>query len=128
AAGGSRQIDPERFTVTDVGAIAVTAPEMLRTGFIWFWVEADGETVAEQYLTFDTPPLEGEPGFSPSDELVAHQWSGGVAAHGASDWVSGYGRGYFEYEVAVPEQVRTGEASEATLVLEVASAQTDGIF
>ncbi|WP_156225860.1 glycoside hydrolase family 2 TIM barrel-domain containing protein [Pseudactinotalea suaedae] len=127
ADSGSQPIAPDRYTVSDAGTISLTAPERVRNGFIWFWLEVDGETVAEQYLTYDTPPREGETGFSPSD-VVAHEWTGGVASHGTADWVSGYGRGYFEYEVPVPEVIRSGEATEATLLLEVASAQTAGVY
>ncbi|UFU03092.1 carboxypeptidase regulatory-like domain-containing protein [Ruania suaedae] len=127
AASGSQTIDPERYTVTDAGTVSVTTPPELRAGYLWFWIEADGETAAEQYLTFDTPVGAGEPGFSPS-QVLDQQWSGGAATHGNSDWVSGYGRGYFEYEVDVPEEVRTGQATEATLVMEVASAQPAGRF
>ncbi|WP_159618954.1 sugar-binding domain-containing protein [Ruania rhizosphaerae] len=127
ADSGSQPIDPERYTVTDAGTVSLTTPEELRVGYLWFWIEADGETAAEQYLTFDTPVPANEEGFSPSD-VLDQQWSGGVAAHGQADWVSGYGRGYFDYEVAVPEEVRTGQAGDATLVMEVASAQPAGRF
>ncbi|MBZ2197895.1 glycoside hydrolase family 2 TIM barrel-domain containing protein [Occultella gossypii] len=127
AGGGSRAIAPERYTVTDTGTVAVTTPEDLRVGYVWFWIEVDGETVAEQYLTFDTPSGDGEAGFSPTD-VAGQEWTGGAAAHGDSDWVAGYGSGYFEYEVPVPAEIRTGAEDEATLVLEVASAQTPGVY
>jgi hypothetical protein len=126
---GSRAVDPARYTVTEAGTVSVTAPAELRVGYLWIWVEADGKTIAENYLTFDTPGQDGESGFSPSD-LVAREWTGGALAHsnGGSDWVTGYGRGFFEYEVEVPDDLRTGQAREATLIAEVASAQAPGVY
>ncbi len=124
---GAQGIDAERYTVTEAGTISVSTPEHLRNGYVWFWIEVDGETAAEQYLTFDTPGEESEAGFSPTD-VADHAWTGGVATHGSSDWVTGYGRGHFDYDVTVPEEVRSGQADEATLVLEVASAQADGRY
>ncbi len=129
AGGGSRAIAPTRYTSVEAGTVSVTAPDELRNGYLWVWLEAGGETVAENYLTFDTPGPGGEPGFSPGD-VAAQDWTGGALAQttGGADWVTGYGRGYFEYEVAVPDEVRTGAVREATLVAEVAAAQAPGRY
>ncbi|MEQ4209429.1 glycoside hydrolase family 2 TIM barrel-domain containing protein [Actinopolymorpha sp. B9G3] len=129
AGGGSRSIDPALYTVSDAGTVSVTAPDELRVGYLWVWLEVDGKTVAENYLTFDTPGPDGESDFSPS-HVTAQAWTGGAQAQttGGSDWVTGYGRGYFEYKVQVPEEVRTGRAYTATLIAEVASAQAPGWY
>lgn len=123
---GSQPVDPERYTVTDVGTIDVTVPQQLAAGHVWFWLEAGGETVAENYLTYDTPVVV-DGGFSPS-AVTDQSWTGGAVAHGAADWVTGYGRGHFTYEVPVPEELRTGQVDEGTLLLEVASAQAGGVY
>ncbi|MCL3862142.1 carboxypeptidase regulatory-like domain-containing protein [Actinotalea sp. K2] len=127
--GGSRTISPTRYTSSEAGTISVTAPDELRAGYVWVWVEADGTTVAENYLTFDTPGPEAETGFSPGD-VFAQEWTGGARAQttGGSDWVTGLGRGFFEYEIEVPEGVRTGQETQATFVAEVASAQAAGTY
>ncbi|KAB8196803.1 hypothetical protein FH608_008925 [Nonomuraea phyllanthi] len=125
--GGSRPVAPARYGVTEAGTVSVTAPAELRVGHVWIWLEAGGRTVAENYLTFDTPGPADEPGF-PAGEVTAQQWTGGAQAHttGGSDWVTGYGRGYFEYTVKVP--AGTGRGRGATLVAEVASAQARGWY
>ncbi|MEU6713500.1 glycoside hydrolase family 2 TIM barrel-domain containing protein [Nonomuraea sp. NPDC046802] len=122
--GGSRPVAPARYTVSDAGTVSVTVPDRLRTGYVWIWLEAGGKTSGENYLTFDTPVPDG--GFSPGD-VTAQQWTGGAQARttGGSDWVTGHGRGYFDYEVKVPQEVRKGRA---TLVAEVASAQARGWY
>ncbi|MEV0616742.1 sugar-binding domain-containing protein [Nonomuraea sp. NPDC050404] len=119
---GSRPVTPARYGVTDAGTVSVTAPAKLRAGHLWIWLEAGGKTVAENYLTFDTPVQDG--GFSPGD-VTAQEWTGGAQAHttGGSDWVTGRGRGYFEYEVKAPVH-----GGPATLVAEVASAQARGWY
>lgn len=129
AGGGSRPFAPTRYTSVEAGTVSVAAPGELRNGYLWVWLEADGETVAENYLTFDTPGPDDETGFSPGD-VAAHSWTGGALTQttGGSDWITGYGRGYFEYEVEVPEEIRTGAAREATLVAEVAAAQAPGKY
>jgi hypothetical protein len=120
AGEGSRPVAPSRYGVSDAGSVSVVAPEKLRVGYVWIWVEAQGRTAAENYLTFDTPGPIAETGFSPGS-VTEQQWTGGAQAQttGGSDWVTGYGRGYFEYKVDVPDDVRHG----ATLVAELASAQ-----
>ena len=126
AAEGSQQISPERYTVTDVDTVEVQAPDELRSGYLWFWIEIDGETIAENYLTYDVP--NEEPGvFSPLAP-TDYAWSGGteVSQADGSDSVTGYGRGHFEYEMSVPEGI--AEQERATLVLEVAAAQPDGWY
>ncbi|MEO3791872.1 glycoside hydrolase family 2 TIM barrel-domain containing protein [Nonomuraea sp. B10E15] len=125
AGGGSREVAPARYTVTDAGTVSVTAPAGLRAGHLWIWLEAGGRTLAENYLTFDSPG--GETGF-PAGEVTAQEWTGGAQASttGGSDRVTGHGRGYFEYEVKVPEKLRG--ARGATLVAEVASAQARGWY
>ncbi|MGW0202050.1 glycoside hydrolase family 2 TIM barrel-domain containing protein [Nonomuraea sp. NPDC003201] len=129
AGGGSRPVAPSRYGVSDAGTVSVTAPGELRAGHLWIWLEAGGRTVAENYLTFDTPGPDGETGF-PAGEVTAQEWTGGAQARttGGSDWVTGYGRGYFEYKVKVPEEVRTGRARGATLVAEIAAAQARGWY
>ncbi|WP_433441284.1 sugar-binding domain-containing protein [Nonomuraea sp. CA-141351] len=125
--GGSRPIAPARYTVTDAGTVSVTAPAGLRVGYLWIWLDTGGgKTVAENYLTFDAPGPDGETGFSPG-AVSAQSWTGGAQARttGGSDWVTGQGRGYFEYEVPVPQAARSGGA---TLVAEVASAQSRGWY
>lgn len=126
AAEGSQQISPERYTVTDADTVEVQAPDELRSGYLWFWIEIDGETIAENYLTYDVPN-EGPAAFSPLTP-TDYAWSGGTEVSDAdgSDSVTGYGRGHFEYEMSVPEGVL--EQEQATLVLEVAAAQPDGWY
>ncbi|MEV6889482.1 glycoside hydrolase family 2 TIM barrel-domain containing protein [Kribbella sp. NPDC051137] len=125
AGQGSRPVSPSRYGVSDAGTVSVAAPAKLRVGYVWIWIEAQGKTTAENYLTFDTPGPVGEAGFSPGN-VVSQEWTGGAQARttGGSDWVTGYGRGYFEYKVDVPNDVRDG----ATLVAEVASAQAPGWY
>ncbi|MFI7455357.1 glycoside hydrolase family 2 TIM barrel-domain containing protein [Nonomuraea sp. NPDC049714] len=125
--GGSRPFAPERYTVTDAGTVSVTAPAKLRNGYVWIWLDTGGRTVAENYLTFDAPAPDG--GFSPG-AVTAQEWTGGAQARttGGSDWVTGYGRGHFEYEVQLPEKVRTGRPRGATLIAEVAAAQPRGWY
>ncbi|GAB3437376.1 hypothetical protein GCM10027569_92250 [Flindersiella endophytica] len=129
AGGGARPVDPERYTVTDAGTISIQAPASLRVGYLWVWLEAGGRTIAENYLTYDTPGPANEAAFAPS-KPAERSWTGGAEAFtaGGSDWVTGRGRGYFEYEVKVPDEVRNGTVKVATLVAEVASAQAEGWY
>ncbi|MEV0164377.1 glycoside hydrolase family 2 TIM barrel-domain containing protein [Nonomuraea fuscirosea] len=124
AGGGSRPVAPARYTVTDAGVVTVTVPGELLTGYVWIWLDADGRTAAENTLTFDTPAPGG--GFSPG-AVSAQEWTGGAQAQttGGADWVTGHGRGYFEYEAEVP---KTAARSGATLIAEVASAQSRGWY
>lgn len=122
-ATGSRAISATRYAVTDAGSVSVAAPQRLRNGYLWVWLEANGHTVAENYLTFDTPGRDA--GFTAS-EPVSRSWTGGADSYTAegADSVTGFGRGYFEYKVAVPERAEKG----ATVIAEVAAAQAKGWY
>lgn len=123
AGSGSRVVAPTQYTVTDAGTVSVTAPQQLRVGYLWVWLEANGRTVAENYLTFDTSSHDA--GFKAS-EPSARSWTGGADAYTAdgADSVTGLGHGYFEYEVPVPD----GSDRGATVIAEVAAAQAKGWY
>ncbi|TWD82602.1 glycosyl hydrolase family 2 [Kribbella amoyensis] len=129
AASGSRPVSPGQYTVSDAGVVSVKVPAGLRTGYLWVWLDDGHGTVAENYLTFDVPWSAGDAAFSPGAPS-GHAWTGGTAIHASkgADRVTGFGRGYFEYQVAVPEGIRSGRDQRATLIAEVSSTQTEGWY
>jgi hypothetical protein len=117
--GGSRAISPTKYGVTDAGTVSVDIPAAWRSGFLWVWVEAGGQTAAESYVTFvDTTPRAGA--FDPMAP-TASQWSGdthGELQCGPQNLV-GYGSGFFEYQATVPAEAQNG----GTLEFEASSAE-----
>ncbi|WP_460666506.1 sugar-binding domain-containing protein [Kribbella swartbergensis] len=111
--GGGRAISPIRYDVLDAGTVDVTIPATLRTGYVWVWIEAGGQTVAESYVTFlDTTARAGA--FDPMSPAKTSQWSGGT--HGelqcGPQHNVGYGEGYFEFQANVPAEAQNGGALE----------------
>lgn len=112
--GGSRALATTRYAVTDAGSVDVTVPENLRVGYVWAWVQAGSKTVAETYLSFDTPAEAGV--FDPQKPMVS-EWTGGTKVKASMQ--TGLGKGAFEYSAQVPEAARDG----GTLVFEASSAE-----
>jgi hypothetical protein len=118
--GGSKSLAPTRYAVTDAGTVSVTVPANLRVGYVWVWLENGGKTVAENMVLFDDGRQE-QGVFDPM-RPKAKEWSGGSRIPlyiGDNEQVAGLGRGYFEYDVAIPSAARNG----GTLIVEASSAE-----
>ncbi|GAB2680561.1 sugar-binding domain-containing protein [Kribbella swartbergensis] len=112
--GGSRALSSTRYAVTDAGEVEVPVPRNLRVGYVWTWVQVGSRTVAETFLTFDTPAETGA--FDPR-QPTRSEWSGGTKVKGTTQ--TGFGKGAFEYAAQVPAGARNG----GTLVFEASSAE-----
>ncbi len=126
---GSKPINPTRYTVTDAGTVSVTIPASVHTGYVWVWMEAGGQTAAENLITFtdETPAAASFDPMSP----INQSWTGGTQDpefQCGPEIATGYGSGLFEYTATVPAAAQSG----GTLTFEASSAEApnpnDGAF
>ncbi|GAB3919534.1 hypothetical protein GCM10011575_30750 [Microlunatus endophyticus] len=126
--GGSRVVNAEPFTVTEVGSVTIAAPKDLRVARLYVWLEDHGESIAESQIVVDQSSvgtsiqLTGATLFDvakPSDA----SWSGGTVGiideAGTTGTYTGVGFGWSEYQVDVPANCRTGR--DASLICELAT-------
>lgn len=126
---GQRSVVVRPYALSDLGVVSFRAPEEIRAGYLWVWLESGGEVVAENFTNVEAhdgpaPTVETSDGaytlrLDPAKPVAAfwNQGSGLFAEAGASAaW--GFGKGYFEYRVKVPQAARAANLTGATVTFE----------
>lgn len=134
--GGSESVSIDPYTVPELHTVSFEAPEDMQGGYLRVWIEADGDRVGENFVNVEVydggdPAVESTENrhtlrIDPTSPTDA-SWNLGTGTFdndGAqAKW--GFGRGHYEYEVAVPDDVPISDIKEASIVFEASAGHRD---